>query len=129
MILLDEVRAQKLIDLARAHYNAELTGTEIRILRASASSDDPPEPDKDAPRDEVRAEFLRWLATDPDAMPFIDPKGIRVYGATIPDALDLEGCTIERILDFRFCNLRDKMCLLSAITRGLYFITAVRLFF
>ena len=55
------------------------------MLRDSASSEDPPKPDGKAPRPEVRADFLRWLATDPEAAPHIDPKGLRVCAATISE--------------------------------------------
>lgn len=122
MIRLDEIRAGKLIELARERYKAELSAAEEKILRDSASSETLPEPEKDAPRPEVSAEFLRWLATDLEAAEQIDPKGIRVYSATIPCSLDLDECTVARTLDFRFCTFKDEINLISATTRGIYFI-------
>jgi hypothetical protein len=90
------------------------------VLRDSASSDDLPYPGEAAPRPEVRAEFLRWLATDPEAAPHIDPKGLRVYTATIPGKLDLEESKITRSLEFRRCTFQGEINLESAETRGIY---------
>jgi hypothetical protein len=128
---LDEIRADKLIELARTRYKAELSEAEEKVLRDSASSasseellasekDAAPEPEKDAPRPEISAEFLRWLATDPEAAEQIDPKGIRVYGATIPGELDLQECVIVRALDFQSCEIKGKLDLRSATTRGIF---------
>jgi hypothetical protein len=61
----------------------------LRVLRDSASSLDQYLPQPDAPRPTIRSEFVRWLATDPEAATYIDPKGLRAYGITLPGRLDL----------------------------------------
>jgi hypothetical protein len=122
MPLIDQIREDKLIELAQKRFNPELWDAEKKVLHDSASSEDVPEPDEKAPRPEVRADFLRWLATDPEVAPHIDPKGLRVYAATIPGKLDLEECHVNPTLDFRCCNFQGEIYLQSSETRGLYFI-------
>jgi len=104
MPLLDIIREEKLIQLARERYDPNLSDAELKVLRDSASSEDPPVPDNNAPRPEVRADFLRWLATDPEATMHIDPKGIRVYAATIPGMLNLQECLVRSTLCFFNCK-------------------------
>lgn len=120
MALLDQTRYDKLLQLAHERFDPDLSPAEEKVLRDSATSEDVPKPDKDAPRPEVRAEFLRWLATDPDAAPCIDPQGLRVFAATIPGKLDLRNCHVNPTLDFHCCNLQDEINLQSAETCGLY---------
>lgn len=114
MPLIDQIREDKLIRLARTRFNSELWESEKKLLHDSASSEDPPEPGEDAPRPEVRAAFLRWLATDPEAASHIDPKGLRVYAATIPGELDLEECRVNPTLMFRRCDFQGEINLRSA---------------
>jgi hypothetical protein len=92
MALLDEMRARKLEELARAKFDPEISEAEIKVLQDSASSQDVDDPGEDAARPVVRAEFLRWLVTDAEAVAWLDPKGLRVVGATIPTELDLAEC-------------------------------------
>jgi hypothetical protein len=122
MPLLDHIRARKLIELARVRFHPKLWDAETKVLRDSASSEDLPDPDEKAPRPEIRPEFLRWLATDPEAAPHIDPKGLRVYAATILGKLDLEECHLNPTLTFRRCEFQGEINLLSAETRGLFFL-------
>jgi len=121
VIKLDEIRFKNLDELAVEHFDTCITPTEKGILHDSASSADPPAPGVATPRPTVRAEFLRWLATDPEAAPHIDPKGIRVYGAIIKGRLDLEECTVSRALDFRYCEFTAEISLKYATTQGIYF--------
>lgn len=114
MPLLDQIRAEKLIRLARGRFNRVLKKAEMRVLRDSASSEDLPKPGRGVKRPVVRAGFLRWLATDPETAEQIDPKGLRVYAATIPGILDLHGCDLKVPLDFRRCEFQDTISLLSA---------------
>jgi hypothetical protein len=120
MPLLDKIREEKLIDLAKACFDPPPTGAEKKVLHDSASSKDLPEPDEKAPRPEIRPEFLRWLATDPDAAPHIDPKGLRVNAATIPGKLDLRECHVNPALMFFRCDFQSEINLESAETRGIY---------
>ncbi len=126
MIKLDQIREHKLIELAKTHFASDstedkLTEAELKVLHDSATSEDLPEPDDKAPRPVVRAAFLRWLATDPEAAPHIDPKGLRVYAATIPGQLDLEGSHISVRLDFRCCTAKDEINLEQAETQEILF--------
>jgi hypothetical protein len=119
MPLLDHIRARNLRQLARQHYNTRLTESEIKILNDSASSVDPEAPKADAQRLSIRSDFVRWLATDPEAVPFIDPKGLRVYGITLEEALDLKKCRIDCSLDFSRCTFEKDMDLRQMKVRGI----------
>jgi hypothetical protein len=119
MILLDQIRADELIQFARQRFDPNLSQAELKVLRDSAGSEDLPDPEEDAPRPVVRAEFLRWLAADPEAAPHIDPQGLRVYGATITGKLDLGDCHVRSTLDFRSCTFQGEMILRFAETRGI----------
>ncbi len=119
MPLLDHIRARNLRQLARKHYDTRLTEAEIKILNDSASSADPEAPKADAQRLSIRSDFVRWLATDPEAVSFIDPKGLRVYGITLGEALDLRKCRIDCSLDFSRCAFEKDIDLRQAEVRGI----------
>ncbi len=120
MTLLDKIREEKLIRLAMTHFRPNLSPAELRVLHDSASSEDLPDPDENAPRPEVRADFLRWLATDPDTAPHIDSKGLRVYAATISGKLDLEECHVKKTMVMQRCNFQGNINLISAETKGIH---------
>src|ERR1017187_5421474 len=122
MPLLDQIREQKLIELAKTRFDPDLKPAELKVLHDSASSEDLPEPDEKTPRPEVRPAFLRWLAIDPEAAPHIDPKGLRVYAATISGKLDLEGSRILVRLDFRCCTAKGEINLQQAESRDILFL-------
>jgi len=117
MPLIDQIREQTLIELARRRFDPNLTEAELKVLHDSASSEDLLEPKKDAPQPEIRAEFIRWLATDPETAPQIDPKGLRVYAATIPGKLDLRECHVNPALTFFRCDFQSEINLESAETK------------
>lgn len=121
MIKFDDLRARKLVQLARERFDYDLSDAELKVLRDSASSGDVSEPNENAPRPEVRSELVRWLATDPETAGQIDPKGIRVYGVTLPTKLDLEGSRISVRLDFRRCTVKGDVNLDQAETRDILF--------
>lgn len=130
MPLIDQIRVETLIKLAKIHFASDLTKdkltqAELKVLHDSASSEDVSLPAKDIPRPEVRAAFLRWLLTDPEAAPFIDPKGLRVYGFTILDKLDLETCNIPIRLDFRCCTAKGEINLQQAGTRDIFILDSL----
>jgi hypothetical protein len=120
MIKLDEIRATKLIELAQERFATEISDAERKVLRDSAGSDGPSLPEADAERPEVRPEFVRWLATDREAAIQIDPKGLRVYGVTLPGNLDLQECLIGIPLDIRGSVIKGKIDLRWAETRDIY---------
>lgn len=121
MPLLDQTREAALVKLATARYAAELTEAERKVLHDSASSETLPDPGEDAPHPEVRADFLRWLATDPNAALHIDPKGLRVYGVVLKDDLDLQACSVAAALNFHGCVMQSGMNLRHAETRDITF--------
>ena len=120
MLLIDKIREEKLIELARARFDPDLKPAELKVLHDSASSEDLAEPDEKDPRPVLRADFLRWLAIDTDAASHIDPKGLRIYAATINGQLDLEECHVHPTLTFSRCDFEGEINLESAETRGFY---------
>lgn len=92
----------------------EITPAERGILSLSVSTTmiNPGVETKDRP--EVRAMFLRWLATDEDAANHIDPFGLRVWNATISSPLDLDFCRIPFNLGLVWCTFREEFSLRSA---------------
>jgi hypothetical protein len=120
MPLLDQIRETKLIELATARFASDLSDAELKVLHDSASSGDPIPPAADALRPEIRPDFVRWLATDAEAAPYIDPKGLRVFGVTLPDKLDLQDCRIRVTLYFQHCTMKSEINLLFAETRGIF---------
>jgi hypothetical protein len=119
MPLLDHIRARNLRQLARKHYDTRLTEAEIKILNDSASSADTEAPKADAQRLSICSDFVRWLATDPEAVSFIDPKGLRVYGITLEETLDLRRCRIDCSLDFSRCTFEKDIDLRQVNVRGI----------
>jgi hypothetical protein len=122
MPLLDQIRADELIRLARQRFDRVLKKAEMRVIRDSASSEELPKPGRGVKRPVVRAGFLRWLATDPETAPLMDPKGLRVYAATIPGALDLRGCHLAIPLDCRRCEFQGTINLVAAKIGGVFLI-------
>ncbi len=121
MTLLDQIRAERLIQLARQRFDSELAEAELRVLRDSASSEDLPEPEETAAHPEIRSALIRWLATDPECAPHIDPRGIRAYSVTVPTDLDLWACHVHAALILDSCVFRGEVSLQSAESRGILF--------
>lgn len=124
MIKLDKFRAIELQRLAYLRFGDGLESAERKILVVSASSDTFPMQNVSGPHACVRAEFLRWLATDPECAPHIDALGIRVYGATLQNGLNLEECVVSRALDFRYCEFQAELNLKCAKTQGIHLFSA-----
>src|SRR5580658_1660073 len=104
MTLLDQIRIEKLIQLASERFGTDIDEAEIKILRDSAKSLDAEASESDSPRPVIRPEFLRWFVTDPEASLLIDPRGFRVFAVTIPGDLELQQCCIGFPLMFYFCT-------------------------
>jgi hypothetical protein len=121
MNLLDQTRADRLVHLARECFNPELSETELEILRNSSGSGDSPGTNEIGPLAKVSAELVRWLATDPQTLPFIDQRGIRVAGATFADKLNLWNCRVHSHLRLMHCTFHAEVYLRSAETRGVDF--------
>jgi hypothetical protein len=131
MPLLDHIREEKLINLAKACFDPPPTGAEEKVLRDSANSLDPDIPAANSSRPTVRPDFVRWLATDPEAATHIDPKGLRAFGITLPDKLDLQNlpgkldlqnCRVLVPLHFQRCTIKSEIDLRSAETRSIQFL-------
>jgi hypothetical protein len=120
MPLLDQIRAQKLIELAHARWVPDPNDAELKVLRDSASPLDPDLPAADAQRPLIRADFVRWLATDPETTPYIDPKGLRIAGVNFLGTLDLQNCHIPVPLTFMRCLIDGEVVLQSAETKGFF---------
>jgi hypothetical protein len=114
---LDTIRAQELIDLAHQHFSDGLFEAEKKVLSDSAGSGFPDGPGEGSNQPLVRAQFLRWLMSDDSARRYIDPRGIRVWGATIADELNIGDCSIPFPLDFRGCIFQKAFSLVAAETR------------
>lgn len=118
--LLDGIRFEKLLSLAHRSFALVLKKSEIQILKDSSVSEEIPPPKRGSKRPVVRAAFIRWLATDPEAAQYIDPLGLRIYAATIPDDLDLEECRIAVRMVIHRCEFQGTVYLRSARMRGIY---------
>lgn len=121
MALLDRTRAELLIKLARESFDSELSKAELKVLRDSTCSIDPPESVEKGPKPEVSAEFIRWLATDPQTLQHVDPRGIFVWRATVSGKLDLWNCRVHSVLRLKSCTFHAEVSLQSAETRNLEF--------
>jgi hypothetical protein len=106
-------------------FDLDLSESERKVLRESASSLDPEEPDPGILRPTIRPEFVRWLATDPEAACHIDPKGLRVYGVRLLDKLDLGECRVGFALRFFRCTMEDQINLHFAEIQGLFIVDCV----
>jgi hypothetical protein len=98
----ETARHQALRKLAAERFGT-LTAQEDEILRRSSSTDNTA-PVAPAQRPEVRAAFLRWLATDTGAAAQIDTLGLRAAGVTVTSDLDLEFCRLPFPLRFDNCS-------------------------
>jgi hypothetical protein len=121
MLLLDQIREKKLIDLAKACFDPPPTAAEEKVLRDSASSSSNPDAQAaNTQRPEIRPDLVRWLVTDKEAAANIDPKGLRAFGITLPDKLDLQNCRVLVPLHFQNCTIKSEIDLRSAETRSVH---------
>jgi len=91
----------------------EMTPGEKEVLRLSSSTEYHFF-EASGSRLEVSGAFIRWLATDEDAITHIDPLGIRVANSTIWSPINLSFCQIPIPLQFQFCGFQDDIFLESA---------------
>jgi hypothetical protein len=112
--------------LALARFTSPpLTDAETKLLRAAPTGDsatcwpltpteadyDPGKADQwDAQRN-IRADLIRWICVDRQARELVDPKGIQIYGAKIPDALDLSDVKVPFPLGLWSCRLAKELSL------------------
>lgn len=123
---------QKLFNMAAAKFQ-NLTEAETELLCAAAIGK--PADCRDQTADEndpkhagtwgeprtIRAEILRWLCADREAVKHVDPKGIRIEAAKIIGQLDFEAVTMPFPLALARCAIQDGINLTWAKTRLLNF--------
>jgi hypothetical protein len=63
---------------------------------------------------DVRAELIRWLCVNRDAVSLIDPKGIQIHAAEITGNLDLSFVSVQFPFYFLGCRIRGRMELRAA---------------
>jgi hypothetical protein len=112
----------------------DLSIAERKIVRAAPRGDfawcSPSHDDNDSANDPangeaweeqraIRAKLIRWLCIDKEVRPHIDPRGIRIHGARITGALDLENGEVPFPLHLRRCFLEEGMNLSFAQIRSL----------
>jgi hypothetical protein len=114
---LDAIRSQKLIELAHERFSDQLNDTEERVLHDSARSSFPVITEDDCELPPVRAKFIRWIIGDDEAHKFIDPRGIRIWCASIAEEISLSDCRIPFPLDFRNCKFAEAFSLVAADTQ------------
>jgi hypothetical protein len=91
---------------------------EFAIAGSSTALLDPTNDPKNAaawPHDrDIRAQLLRWLAIDNDAMHHVDPNGVRVLGARIVGGINLDHVRVPFAMTLERCSISDEMDLESA---------------
>jgi hypothetical protein len=109
---IETTRLNELKKLASTRFGV-ITPAEESVLELSVATEEQyPSLSKDRP--EVRAAFLRWLITDHDAAPYIDPLGLRVTSATVQPALDLDFCKTPFRIRFRHTVFSEGITLRAA---------------
>lgn len=62
----------------------------------------------------VRAEIIRWLASDPEAVALVHPSGLGIAGARIKGLLDLTYSKVDKPITIMNCYMPDGIDLSSA---------------
>jgi hypothetical protein len=126
------------VELARIKFS-NLTPAELALLRfvganpaeaggfaAAGPSVNPDDPSNDPAHAEewskdreVRAQLIRWLCVDSEAIRRIDPQGLRLFGAKIVGGLNLSLVRVPFPITLRNCLIGDPMNLASAQIRDL----------
>jgi hypothetical protein len=75
--------------------------------------------DKWGPERSVRAEVIRWLASDPGAAAFVDPSGPGFAGARVTGEVDFSYLVLTRPITMLACYIPDGIDLRYARTQGI----------
>ncbi|HVN64218.1 MAG TPA: hypothetical protein VMT58_06245, partial [Candidatus Binataceae bacterium] len=124
--------AQALVRLATQRFGtlstAEMRLAEsapMRMLRwlgpangSSNPANDSTHGDKWGPERTVRAEFVEWLAADPDAARLVHPSGLGIAGASIEGELDLSYRSVDKPITIVSCYVPGGIDLSSANLAG-----------
>ncbi|WP_420861662.1 hypothetical protein [Algirhabdus cladophorae] len=68
----------------------------------------------------IRADLIRHLLLETDPKHPLHPKGMRLRGAYIQGALDLQGCDLSHDISLSYCHLSDEINLVNTQLRGLH---------
>jgi hypothetical protein len=124
--------AEQLISMAREVF-VGLTAAEEEFFRRNAEGgfpdysegsnerDDPAHAVQWGPERTLRAECIRWLCVTPNARPLMVGNRLRVRGAKIVRALQLDYAAVDFLLAFRDCVFTEKITFEKATLRGLEF--------
>ncbi len=119
--------------LAHERFSA-LTAAEIELLRKADKGEfascgpsmydddpanDPSKADEWGHDREIRADLVRWLCVNRAAKEMVDPKGIQIYGARIPGALDLASVIVQFPFHLAHCRLVAAFNLVDAEIPGI----------
>src|SRR5260370_34617226 len=119
--------------LAHERFSS-LTAAEIELLRKADKGEfafcgpstydddpanDPSKADEWGHDREIRAELVRWLCVNRAAKEMVDPKGIQIYGAKIPGALDLISVVVPFPFHLAHCRLLAAFNLIDAEIPGI----------
>ncbi len=114
-------RSGDLEQLAQARFES-LSESEIKMLHAAVTGttafcgpsqqdddlgNDPADSDTWSADRQVRSDLIRWLCIDQAARHCVDPRGIKLFGASIKGALDLSFATVHFPLRLSRCRLSD----------------------
>ena len=112
----------------------QLSHAELLLVRGAAQRNlvwlgpngDPASPDNDlagadkwGPERTVRAELVRWIASDTEAGRFIDPSGPGFAGARVKGQIDFSYLTISKPITILHCYLPDGIDFSNARTQGI----------
>ncbi|MFQ5508535.1 MAG: hypothetical protein ACE5FN_04265 [Leptospirillia bacterium] len=124
--------AEELVALGKARFD-DLTAPEEAMLRGAAEGEiavfanGPNSPDANpenaaewGPERTVRAEVMRWLCTDREAVKWVDPTGIQLWAAKVVGQIDLRHAEVPFPLSLKHCALPDGFNLQDATLPGLY---------
>ncbi|MBV8134242.1 MAG: hypothetical protein JO121_01175 [Deltaproteobacteria bacterium] len=116
---------QKFAALNRAEQLL-VRGAALRNLVWLGPSTDPGDPsnsvahaDRWGPERSVRAEIIRWLASDPAAAAFVHPSGPGFAGARVTGQIDFSYLVLTRPITILACYIPDGIDLTYARTQGI----------
>ena len=126
--------ADSLLSLAKKAGFENLTDCEQKLLQslpngqfADCQSDndadnDPSKGDHWPESRRISSTLIRWLCVDEGARKLIDPLGVRIYAAKIPDQLDLSFLSIPFEIDIEKSYFPNGISLMNAQLPALYLV-------
>jgi hypothetical protein len=117
-----------LLTLAKKAGFEDLTDCEQNLLKSTPTGDtaycqfgniDSSKGDEWPESVRLRAKLIRWLCVNEPARQLLDPKGILIYGAKIPDQLDLDFVSLPFAINIVKSRFSAGMSLMGAKLTGL----------